>query len=1063
MADAPLNQLSYLGIDKPTLGYRTNTSPTDESPHWVFGSANTMSTITGEMEKRPGFSKAVETALSKIPGIVRRLFCWRRFSGSFFVMASVETTIPGSLSQVWKYEVGVDQSFSIIYADTTSTTSQPFDFITSNNFVFFGNATTRQNMRKFDGMAISSGYRASLWGLDPPVAAPSRALVTPTLPPGLTFNGTSLTGTPVMAGNYTVAFTATDLSGNTASQSLPFSISKATLDWKSSSGPITFGEKGIAYSSLELQAWGGTPLYVYTMVSGTIPPGLTLDAVTGELSGTPTTVGDFTFAVKVTDSVSATLTRVFSVFIGNPSIVITPPAPTTGEIGIVYSGAIVPAGGTAPYAFGVAGGSPPAGMAMDQLGNITGTPSISGVFSVTFRVTDSTGASNQISVSFTISSLSLAVAKNPTPPDGKVGYFYSFTPFASGGTGTVTGTSPFPSGQITNGSSAWESVDGVQWRSLFNPGTSALSNLVFQNCGLSIPPTSLVAGIEITTTIKSQSAAVANISQISLYLNNMQQGTIKTPATVFTTTYTPETWGGPTDTWGLTPAALTAMISDPTFGWAMAAYTNSSRVFIHPDYTIKVYYNYPSSGITLTASPDAITAQTGYIYGQTFTSIYGHESSMSALSETTGVFTGLVVQTNVLSSPDLQVNGINLYRTTDGGDADPAAMRLIASLPNVDSEYTDTTLDIYLGSQTGPALYVNDPPQPLNGFVWSNGRIWGKSGAKTWFTGNEEITNGIPAECMSDAINGNYYAWPSQVGGMAVTSNGVDIGIDEQFWQVSGDSLATFRKSKLLQGGGVRYPINTLSVGDNVYWIDTSKQGWASSDGEFGENIRPDLAALDLSQSFIGFHKSKLFNWIYILDAVRSILYVYNLDLNQWNTPWQFGARMTAITSGELTEGNIELIAAFDNGHVMYLDPDKFDDDGTLYRDTVKSNLLAVVPGRGTTARNAVEVRKISQFDMEISKIPIAGNDFEALAPDFFGCLVDDDPGQTAQDGYFDLSSNIRDPQYQDQTVQKKYIAAKCWGVDQDVPPARRIAFMAQWAESANGWTMFSFDIAWRT
>ena len=72
MADAPLNQLSYLGIDKPTLGYRTNTSPVDESPHWVSGSANTMSTITGEMEKRPGFADAVEAAKSEIPGIVRR-------------------------------------------------------------------------------------------------------------------------------------------------------------------------------------------------------------------------------------------------------------------------------------------------------------------------------------------------------------------------------------------------------------------------------------------------------------------------------------------------------------------------------------------------------------------------------------------------------------------------------------------------------------------------------------------------------------------------------------------------------------------------------------------------------------------------------------------------------------------------------------------------------------------------------------------------------------------------------------------------------------------------------
>src|ERR1035437_6773540 len=183
MAEAPLNLLSYFGLDKPTLGYRTNTSPVDESPHWVNGSTNFMGTIKGEVEKRPGFATAIETALSAIPGTVVRLYTWRHFSGSFFVMASVETTIPGSLSQVWKYEVGVDSSFSIIYADTTSIVSQPFDFITSNNFVFFGNATTRQNMRKFNGTAISPSYRASLWGLDFPVAAPATALVTGALPP----------------------------------------------------------------------------------------------------------------------------------------------------------------------------------------------------------------------------------------------------------------------------------------------------------------------------------------------------------------------------------------------------------------------------------------------------------------------------------------------------------------------------------------------------------------------------------------------------------------------------------------------------------------------------------------------------------------------------------------------------------------------------------------------------------------------------------------------------------------------------------------------------------------
>ena len=125
---------------------------------------------------------------------------------------------------------------------------------------------------------------------------------------------------------------------------------------------------------------------------------------------------------------------------------------------------------------------------------------------------------------------------------------------------------------------------------------------------------------------------------------------------------------------------------------------------------------------------------------------------------------------------------------------------------------------------------------------------------------------------------------------MAVTANGVDIGVDEQFWQISGDTLATFRKSKLLQGGGTRFPINIMSVGDIVYWIrySPSRGGHLVMESSVRQSWN-DLAGLTLSASFIrDFYKSKLFNWIYILDAVQSIMYLYNLDLNQWNTPWKF-------------------------------------------------------------------------------------------------------------------------------------------------------------------------------
>lgn len=1002
MADAPLNALSWFGLDKPTLPYRTNTSPVDESPHWVSGSSNTMGTIKGAVEKRPGFSTAVESALSSIPGIVTRLYTWRRFSGSFFIMASVTTTSLATPSQVWKLEVGVDPSFVLIYSDTSSSSPSPFDFVTSNNFCFFGNQTIRSNMRKFDGSKVS------LWGLDFPVTAPALTLITGTLPPGLSFASGSLSGTPAIPGNYSVTFNATDPSGTTYSQSLDFAISASTLDWQTASGPLPPVKKGTAVSSNAIQAWGGVTPYIYSVVSGSLPAGLSLNATTGVLSGTPTATGDFAFAVQVTDSAGTVITREFSQFVGDPTISITPPSPNTATIGTAYSGSTVVSGGTAPYSYSLVTGSLPPGLSANASGVLSGTPSTSGVYPVTFQVTDANGISNQATNTYTISSVVLNIA-DQAPPAGKVGYSYTFTPLVTGGNNAAV-TTPITTYHYSGG-------------------------IVTINTAT---PTGVVVGSMIQSMIGPHGTLGSNIVS-----------SIISPTSFVTTTGAPGTYSG-----------------------------SGGEVIFSP----------PATSYTITATAEAITAQTGYIYGQTFTSIYGHESSMSALSASTGVFTNLDPRVNVLSSSDPQVNGINLYRTTDGGDADPAAMRLVASLPNVDASYIDSTLDIYLGLQTGPALYVNDPPQPLDGFVWSNGRIWGRNGAKTWFTGNEEVTNGIPEECMSDAINGNFYAWPSEVGGMAVTSNGVDIGLDEQFWQVSGDALSTFRKSKLLAGGGTRYPINIIDVGDSVMWIDTAKQVFSSSDGEFGEAIRPDFQTLDLSQSFIVFHKSKLYNWIVILDAFNSIVYVYDLDLNQWHTPWILASPASAITSGETSVGGIQLIIAFTSGHVMQLTPGSYLDDALPYGENLKSNLLAIVPGRGTSGRNTAEVRTVVQFDMEVSKLAVTpatpqssgmtisfagvttpvpsyplATFYTPRTPDYFACLVDDDPAQSTQDNFFDLSPNLQPPQYQDQTIQKRYISPNRWTVDQAVPRARRVSFYAQWNPLDEPWSMYSCDVAWRT
>jgi uncharacterized protein (TIGR03437 family) len=64
-----------------------------------------------------------------------------------------------------------------------------------------------------------------------------------------------------------------------------------------------------------LAASGGIPSYTWSLVSGSLPGGLTL-APSGTISGTPGVSGTFSFAVKVTDSTGASATQGFSIVVG---------------------------------------------------------------------------------------------------------------------------------------------------------------------------------------------------------------------------------------------------------------------------------------------------------------------------------------------------------------------------------------------------------------------------------------------------------------------------------------------------------------------------------------------------------------------------------------------------------------------------------------------------------------------------------------------------------------------------------------------------------------------------
>jgi Putative Ig domain len=128
------------------------------------------------------------------------------------------------------------------------------------------------------------------------------------LPTGLTLSSAGvITGTPSAAGltSFTVQAEDSEKTPEMATQPLKLAISGGTLTITSL--PLQGGQAAQAYT-FPLAAKGGVPPYTWAVDSSNpLPAGLTLS--NGTISGTPTTAGNYTVGLSVTDSASNTVSQ----------------------------------------------------------------------------------------------------------------------------------------------------------------------------------------------------------------------------------------------------------------------------------------------------------------------------------------------------------------------------------------------------------------------------------------------------------------------------------------------------------------------------------------------------------------------------------------------------------------------------------------------------------------------------------------------------------------------------------------------------------------------------------
>jgi hypothetical protein len=138
------------------------------------------------------------------------------------------------------------------------------------------------------------------------------------LPPGLSLAGSTgiISGTPTIAGSSSFTVTVTDAHGNVGTQALAIAVASNLTVTTTSLPTATLT---VAYAET-LAATGGTGPYAWSIISsGSFAPGLSFSSA-GQITGTPSAVGSWTFTAEVTDSLSNTATQ-------SLVLTVTPPTP----------------------------------------------------------------------------------------------------------------------------------------------------------------------------------------------------------------------------------------------------------------------------------------------------------------------------------------------------------------------------------------------------------------------------------------------------------------------------------------------------------------------------------------------------------------------------------------------------------------------------------------------------------------------------------------------------------------------------------------------------------------
>jgi len=250
-----------------------------------------------------------------------------------------------------------------------------------------------------------------------PVASPTKVLLI-----GMHASTSfSVTVTDGSGGSKNVAVATGSGYTSTANGALSFDVISAPTPLQITTTSLSNGVISFSYAQT-LSAVGGLPPYTWSISGGSLPAGLSLNASSGLISGTPTASGTANFTIRVSDSQAtpATDQKALSLAVDAAPLplTITTESLPSATSGSAYSQMLTATGGIIPYTWSLAGGALPSGLSLNtSTGAISGTPTGTAVSSFTVRVADSQSSpwTDQKALSITVDPAPLSIVTTSLP------------------------------------------------------------------------------------------------------------------------------------------------------------------------------------------------------------------------------------------------------------------------------------------------------------------------------------------------------------------------------------------------------------------------------------------------------------------------------------------------------------------------------------------------------------------------------------------------------------------------------------------------------------------------